>query len=86
MDSGRSPGPHRRGGGFANGPDCFRLSPQRQQGLSTCDGHGNAHLRLPDKGFSNRKVETATYDSIAFRFIAGNTYPDNSCQAYTALF
>ena len=28
--------------------------------------------------FSSRKIETATYDSIAFRFIAGNTHPDHS--------
>ena len=29
-------------------------------------------------GFSSRKIEAATYDSIAFRFIAGNTHPDHS--------
>lgn len=28
--------------------------------------------------FSSRKIETASYDSIAFRFIAGNTHPDHS--------
>ena len=28
--------------------------------------------------FSSRKIEAATYDSIAFRFIAGNTHPDHS--------
>ena len=27
--------------------------------------------------FSSRKIETATYDSIAFRFIAGNHHPDH---------
>ena len=28
--------------------------------------------------FSSRKIEMASYDSIAFRFIAGNTHPDHS--------
>jgi transposase len=28
--------------------------------------------------FSSRRIETATYDSIAFRFIAGNTHPDHA--------
>lgn len=27
--------------------------------------------------FSSRKIERSTYDSIAFRFIAGNTHPDH---------
>lgn len=27
--------------------------------------------------FSSRKLERATYDSVAFRFIAGNEYPDH---------
>ena len=27
--------------------------------------------------FSSRKIERATYDSLAFRFIAGNTHPDH---------
>lgn len=27
--------------------------------------------------FSSRKIETATYDSVAFRFIAGNHHPDH---------
>jgi transposase len=27
--------------------------------------------------FSSRKIETATYDSIAFRFISANTHPDH---------
>ncbi len=27
--------------------------------------------------FSSRKIETATYDSVAFRFIAGNQHPDH---------
>ena len=27
--------------------------------------------------FSSRKLERATYDSVAFRFIAGNTHPDH---------
>ena len=69
MDSGRALGPRRSEDGVANGPDCFRLS--------VGDGFGNAHLRLPDRFFSSRKIETAAYDSIAFRFIAGNTHPDH---------
>lgn len=28
--------------------------------------------------FSSRKIETATYDSVAFRFIAANQHPDHS--------
>jgi len=27
--------------------------------------------------FSSRKLETATYDSVAFRFITANTHPDH---------
>lgn len=27
--------------------------------------------------FSSRKIENATYDSVAFRFISGNTHPDH---------
>lgn len=27
--------------------------------------------------FSSRKIEVATYDSVAFRFIAGNQHPDH---------
>ncbi len=32
--------------------------------------------------FSSRKIEAATYDSIAFRFLAGNTHPDHSSLAW----
>ena len=28
--------------------------------------------------FSSRKLERATYDSVAFRFIAGNQHPDQT--------
>lgn len=31
--------------------------------------------------FSSRKIEAATHDSIAFRFIAGNTHPDHASLA-----
>ncbi|MBC7686315.1 MAG: transposase [Bdellovibrionales bacterium] len=31
--------------------------------------------------FSSRKIERATYDSVAFRFIAGNTHPDHDTLA-----
>ena len=31
--------------------------------------------------FTSRKIEAATYDSIAFRFLAGNTHPDHSTLA-----
>jgi len=31
--------------------------------------------------FSSRKIEAATFDSIAFRFLAGNTHPDHSSLA-----
>jgi transposase len=27
--------------------------------------------------FSSRKIEAATYDSVAFRFISGNHHPDH---------
>jgi transposase len=30
--------------------------------------------------FSSRKLERATYDSVAFRFIAGNEHPDHDRQ------
>ena len=30
--------------------------------------------------FSSRKLERATYDSVAFRFIAANDHPDHSHQ------
>jgi transposase len=29
------------------------------------------------KTFSSRGIERATYDSVAFRFIAGNEHPDH---------
>ena len=32
--------------------------------------------------FSSRRIEMATYDSIAFRFIAGNTHPDHASIAF----
>ena len=31
--------------------------------------------------YSSRKIERATYDSVAFRFIAGNTHPDHDTLA-----
>lgn len=31
--------------------------------------------------FSSRKLERATYDSVAFRFIAANTHPDHDTLA-----
>src|SRR5574344_2081770 len=31
--------------------------------------------------FSSRKIERATYDSVAFRFIAANTHPDHDTLA-----
>jgi len=32
--------------------------------------------------YSSRKIEHATYDSVAFRFISGNTHPDHDTIAY----
>ena len=32
--------------------------------------------------FSSRKIERATYDSVAFRFISGNTHPDHDTIAH----
>ena len=32
--------------------------------------------------FSSRKIESATYDSVAFRFIAGNHHPDHDTIAH----
>lgn len=32
--------------------------------------------------FSSRKIERATYDSVAFRYIAANTHPDHDTIAY----
>ena len=34
-----------------------------------------------NRTFTSRKIEAATYDSIAFRFLAGNTHPDHSSLA-----
>uniref|UniRef100_UPI001F1850F4 transposase n=1 Tax=Paraburkholderia aspalathi TaxID=1324617 RepID=UPI001F1850F4 len=31
--------------------------------------------------FSSRKIERATYDSVAFRYIAANTHPDHDTLA-----
>jgi transposase len=31
--------------------------------------------------FSSRKIERATYESVAFRFIAGNVHPDHDTLA-----
>jgi len=31
--------------------------------------------------YSSRKIEAATYDSLAFRYIAGNTHPDHDTLA-----
>ena len=32
--------------------------------------------------FSSRKIERATYDSVAFRFISANTHPDHDTLAH----
>ena len=32
--------------------------------------------------FSSRKLEEATYDSVAFRYIAANTHPDHDTIAH----
>jgi hypothetical protein len=34
--------------------------------------------------FSSRKLERATYDSVAFRFIAANDHPDHDTIALRA--
>ena len=34
-------------------------------------------MATPNGVFSSRKLERATYDSVAFRFIAGNEHPDH---------
>ena len=34
-------------------------------------------VRLRDGVFSSRKLERATYDSVAFRFITANEHPDH---------
>src|SRR5450756_2998512 len=38
------------------------------------------------QAFSSRAIERATYDSVAFRFIAGNEHPDHDtiCLLYTS--
>jgi transposase len=36
--------------------------------------------------FSSRKVERATYDSVAFRFIAANDHPDHDTIATDSAF
>jgi transposase len=34
-------------------------------------------VTMPTGVFSSRKLERATYDSVTFRFIAGNEHPDH---------
>jgi hypothetical protein len=46
------------------------------------DGHitvGDYVLLYATKTFSSRAIERATYDSVAFRFIAGNEHPHIRC-------
>ena len=46
--------------------------------VSSANAAGHSGLRLCVTGvFSSRKLERATYDSVAFRFIAANDHPDH---------
>src|SRR6516162_2079405 len=53
------------------------LSWQRVGQLSSGVIVGPVSVRLHDGVFSSRKLERATYDSVAFRFIAANDHPDH---------
>src|SRR5580658_1474955 len=64
----------RRVGPVGNGKE---LSWQRVGRLSSSVIVGPVGLRLHDGVFSSRKLERATYDSVAFRFIAANDHPDH---------
>ena len=80
MAAGKTPGAVRRGGDRRARPD------GDEQELSR-HGLGVSYHPAPLLGllvygyatgvFSSRKLERATYDSVAFRFIAANDHPDH---------
>src|SRR3974390_920348 len=57
--------------------DGEELSWQRVCQLSSGVIVGPVGLRLHDGGFSEPQAGAATYDSVAFRFIAANDHPDH---------
>src|ERR1700674_4858740 len=57
--------------------DGEELSGRRFGRLSSGFVVGTVGLRLCDGVFSSRKLERATYDSVAFRFITANDHPDH---------
>ena len=59
----------------------FRLVYSRYKGVGSAAYDPKLLLGLLFYGystgvFSSRKIETSTYDSVAFRFISGNHHPD----------
>src|SRR5271166_1361109 len=54
-----------------------RLSRLRFGGASPQNAAGRFDLRLRHGDVSSRKLERATYDSVAFRYIAANDHPDH---------
>jgi len=62
------------------------LDLERMSGAYRGSGSASYHPRMPlgllvygyaTGVFSSRKLERATYDSVAFRFIAANDHPDH---------
>ena len=65
--------------------DLSRLT-NRYQGRGSAAYHPAVLLALLVYGyatgvFSSRKIERATYDSVAFRFLSADTYPDHDTLA-----
>jgi transposase len=54
---------------------------EREPGLSPGNAPGALLYGYVSRTFTSRKIEAATYDSIPFRFLAGNTHPDHSSLA-----
>ena len=58
-----------------------RLSRLRLSGTPSQNAAGGFDLRLRDGALSSRKLERATYESVAFRYIAANDHPDHDTMA-----
>ena len=50
---------------------------QRQRAISTHDDAGAFNLRLCHGLFSSRRIERATYESVAVRYLCANHHPDH---------
>ena len=79
MAAGEPPRAVRRRGGRGARPalDERGLSRRRVARASSLDAARASGPWLRHGGLSSRKLERATYDSVAFRFIAANDHPDH---------